>query len=687
MFLQFLLSGDGTGSDRGRPSASARDLRDHHHSPHMQQSHPDRYQQREMDPKSKSIPNLRMDTSFEHKDPQHNMRPAASVGALQNAGNFHDYYNQRPDPRDLHGNDYENTPNVDPRFNKPHQDMRNDRGYPEGQHMPPGGQFGKSQHPMERGPPSSRTSSASVRDDRPHSAYYPQTQDRPVVRNERPVSMEVNPNRVEDWQHRYGLEDNSFDNRDPNYVNTLPPSQQMQNNGYVNQGDIPKLTANNESRQPNFYENTMARQQEPTPAFHQLRRPQNENEKPRPAVAAKPFVAPKPTTPKVQPADIPRVDVNNKNSQPHFYDPRMQNEQQRSPNSSVPSNYIPGRPLMTHSHSTGFNDPRLNKSVPGGREIYNSHHLSPDLPPPPNEIPPELPPPPSSDDLPEELPPLPPPPTTDYKPMQQAEYVNHPMNPAFGGPHNYQYEQQQRQQQANIHHSPPQTSNALKVQMPQGYHPNNDYQNINYDSRPNRSFESQSQHSPGHVYETYDSKAQTLPTNYQPPMYDSKAQSLPANYQAPPHIQQQLQQNSVQQNRNRLVSEMSELTSKFNKDGKNQSLTSPWDRDEKEKLQKMQEEELSRLREQEINELESRSYLSPQEQDRLRKLRLEQEFQRRVQEVSGKDDDEEDSDTDITNNTQAVSLHIQHYKYNVITCKVKKCKCSNFVLNNFTRNC
>ncbi|KAJ8314800.1 hypothetical protein KUTeg_006950 [Tegillarca granosa] len=194
---------DGTGSDRGRPSA--RDMRDHHHSPHMQQSHPDRYQQREMDPKSKSIPNLRMDTSFEQKDPHHNMRPAASVGALQNAGNFHDYYNQRPDPRDLHGNDYENTPNMDPRFNKPHQDMRNDRGYPEGQHMPPGGLLGKSQHLMERGPPSSRTSSASVRDDRPHSAYYPQTQDRPVVRNDRPVSMEVNPNRVEDWQHRYGL--------------------------------------------------------------------------------------------------------------------------------------------------------------------------------------------------------------------------------------------------------------------------------------------------------------------------------------------------------------------------------------------------------------------------------------------------------------------------------------------------
>ena len=54
-------------------------------------------------------------------------------------------------------------------------------------------------------------------------------------------------------------------------------------------------------------------------------------------------------------------------------------------------------------------------------------------------------------------------------------------------------------------------------------------------------------------------------------------------------------------------------------------------------------EDLNRLREMEIADLESRPQLSHPEQERLRKLRLDQEFQRRLQEVSGKDE-EEDSD-------------------------------------------
>lgn len=66
---------------------------------------------------------------------------------------------------------------------------------------------------------------------------------------------------------------------------------------------------------------------------------------------------------------------------------------------------------------------------------------------------------------------------------------------------------------------------------------------------------------------------------------------------------------------------------------------------------------MSHLREQEIHDLESRPYLSPQEQDRLKKLRLEQEFQRRVQECSNRDDEDEDSDNDITSRTQVVSVH------------------------------
>ena len=50
----------------------------------------------------------------------------------------------------------------------------------------------------------------------------------------------------------------------------------------------------------------------------------------------------------------------------------------------------------------------------------------------------------------------------------------------------------------------------------------------------------------------------------------------------------------------------------------------------------------------EVNELERKPYLTPEEQDRLSKLRLEQEFQRRVQEMESKGEDGDDSDTDIT---------------------------------------
>jgi afadin len=103
------------------------------------------------------------------------------------------------------------------------------------------------------------------------------------------------------------------------------------------------------------------------------------------------------------------------------------------------------------------------------------------------------------------------------------------------------------------------------------------------------------------------------------------------------------------------MTEVNEVTMRAQKDGG--PLVSPWDREEQEKLNKVKEEEMSRLREMEIGDLESRSYLSPQEQDRLKKLRLEQEFQRRVQECANRDDEDEDSDTDITSRTQVVSVH------------------------------
>ena len=75
------------------------------------------------------------------------------------------------------------------------------------------------------------------------------------------------------------------------------------------------------------------------------------------------------------------------------------------------------------------------------------------------------------------------------------------------------------------------------------------------------------------------------------------------------------------------------------------STSSPWEREKMEKENKEKEEELRRYREGQIKDLESRSYLSAEEVDRLRKLRLDQKFDRRVQEVSAL---RTDDDHDIT---------------------------------------
>lgn len=640
---------------------SGRNFRDQPPHPAHRQPHP--RDPREHDNKSKSMANLHMDNSFDHRDPphhQHNMRPAASVGALQQPNApFQEYFNQRPnDPR---GNDYENHPSMDPRIPRNQQEAMRNQGYHDVNHNIPPGHMVKPQlrDTIEQGSPSSRHSGSSGRDERPQSAYYGGHPPQPDFgREERPKSMEVNLGKIQEMQQRYGHpqhsphqspHERSFDSeRDPNYYNMNMRAQQQQQqqqqqmqSGYVNQSDIPRYTANNESRQLNFYENTSPRQNDPSPAFHQLKGPdqaQNDGKRPPPKMP-KPSVAPKPNGPKVTPADIPRVEVDNRHTQSHFFDPKIQQHpEQRSP--KVPSsqpNYPQGRGMPPHSFQ---HDPRTG-SLPRGKftpprdgNYHPQTHQSPELPPPPQEIPPELPPPPAPEDIPEELPPLPPPPANDYS--LDPQYANS-ADPRFGSSGGFQQQArfnqpQQRvlpQQQRNMGYVEPQQQFMQpphSATLPNRYQqPNNDYQNI-FNEKQNRSFESSLQHPPNqNVYESYDPKSR-------PPM------------KADPQV-----------SKHRLISEVSELAQKAQKDGG--PLVSPWDREEQEKLNKVREEEMGRLREQEIHELESRPYLSPQEQDRLKKLRLEQEFQRRVQECSNRDDEDEDSDNDITSRTQVVSVH------------------------------
>ncbi|XP_032018419.1 afadin isoform X5 [Hylobates moloch] len=74
----------------------------------------------------------------------------------------------------------------------------------------------------------------------------------------------------------------------------------------------------------------------------------------------------------------------------------------------------------------------------------------------------------------------------------------------------------------------------------------------------------------------------------------------------------------------------------------------PWKRDAKEKLEKQQQMHIVDMLSKEIQELQGKPDRSAEESDRLRKLMLEWQFQKRLQESKQKDeDDEEEEDDDV----------------------------------------
>ncbi|XP_041420405.1 afadin isoform X6 [Xenopus laevis] len=72
----------------------------------------------------------------------------------------------------------------------------------------------------------------------------------------------------------------------------------------------------------------------------------------------------------------------------------------------------------------------------------------------------------------------------------------------------------------------------------------------------------------------------------------------------------------------------------------------PWKRDAKEKLEKQQQMHIVDMLSKEINELQSKPDRTSEENDRLRKLMLEWQFQKRLQESQQKDDDDDDDEDD-----------------------------------------
>lgn len=73
----------------------------------------------------------------------------------------------------------------------------------------------------------------------------------------------------------------------------------------------------------------------------------------------------------------------------------------------------------------------------------------------------------------------------------------------------------------------------------------------------------------------------------------------------------------------------------------------PWKRDAKEKLEKQQQLHIVDMLSREIQELQGKAERSAEESDRLRKLLLEWQFQKRLQESKEKDEDDEEEEEDV----------------------------------------
>ncbi|XP_041418227.1 afadin isoform X6 [Xenopus laevis] len=85
----------------------------------------------------------------------------------------------------------------------------------------------------------------------------------------------------------------------------------------------------------------------------------------------------------------------------------------------------------------------------------------------------------------------------------------------------------------------------------------------------------------------------------------------------------------------------------------------PWKRDAKEKLEKQQQMHIVDMLSKEINELQSKPNRTSEENDRLRKLMLEWQFQKRLQESQQKDDDDDDDEDDDDVDTMLIMQRLE----------------------------
>lgn len=310
---------------------------------------------------------------------------------------------------------------------------------------------------------------------------------------------------------------------------------------------------------------------------------------------------------------------------------QLYSQANQPPHSAPPQSRYPNSP-PSHDNHPVYSRPEVKRLE--APQQHAGRNQSPELPPPPPvDMPPDVPPPPipDNDKPPDELPP--PPPVNDYERQVQEEQdrmlrrmAGTGMDSRVAPQGQDNYDPRYKGYQADRPPVQPEQQAPHYQQQQQRQPPTHFGQN-----------------SMGPGYGTY----QNLPAQQRGPGTDSPQQRPPYPYmpRQEPEPQTPTTLSSAGGPNRPPVAQKPRLVIKPS-DLKSPGL-SPWERDQKEKEKKRQEEEARNRLEAEVNDLERKPYLAPEEQDRLRKLRLEQEFQRRVQEMSSKDEDG-DSDTDIT---------------------------------------
>lgn len=98
-------------------------------------------------------------------------------------------------------------------------------------------------------------------------------------------------------------------------------------------------------------------------------------------------------------------------------------------------------------------------------------------------------------------------------------------------------------------------------------------------------------------------------------------------------------------------------------------LVDPWRREAREKLEEQQRLQVVELLEQEVQELQAKASRTAVENDRLRKLSLEWQFQKRLQELQQNGDDEEEEDMDMMTTIHQLDKRAQ-VNHNIKYCGV-----------------